>query len=307
MIRFLLRRLGLGVMQIAGVSVLAFALMELAPGDYLDDLRLNPQIPAETVERWRVQFGLDQNVQTRYLRWAGSVIRGDFGESLAYATPVRVVIGERVGRTIQLSSCALLFAWSAAIPLGVWCAAYPGGWGDRIAGSVASILIVLPDVVLGLLVLLLALLLNLGPLNGRLLPAALALAAISFPAVFRHARSAVTGTLALPFVDHLRACGLGEKRILFRQVLPAALNPLISLFGLSLAGLTSSSLVIEVTLGWPGLGALLLESILARDAAVVLAAVLISSLLLLGGNLAADVLLYVADPRIRWGREGSKE
>ncbi|HEY2945868.1 MAG TPA: ABC transporter permease, partial [Vicinamibacteria bacterium] len=121
------------------------------------------------------------------------------------------------------------------------------------------------------------------------------------PALVRYVRASVADALGAPFVRAARAHGIPERRVLFRHALPAAANPLISLFGLSLAGLLSMSLLVEVVLSWPGLGPLLLEAILARDFHLVLGPVLASTFLLLGGNLLADLLLAAADPRIRSG------
>ncbi len=300
--KYLLRRVGGALLQLAAVSVLAFGLMELAPGDYLEDMRVNPQIPAETVARWRAEFGLDQPAAVRYWRWAGSVVRGEFGMSMAYGIPVSELLGPRVERTVALSLLALALTWLIAVPCGVWCAARRGGWVDRLLGGGATVALALPELLVGLLLLQGALWAGWGPVSGRIGPAAAVLLLVSFPAVFRHTRSSVAEVLRLPFVDHLRASGLSEMRILFRHVLPASLNPLVSLLSLSLAGVTSASLVVEVTLSWPGLGPLLLEAILARDVAVVLASVMLAAALLQVATLAGDLMLYLVDPRIRRGR-----
>jgi peptide/nickel transport system permease protein len=121
------------------------------------------------------------------------------------------------------------------------------------------------------------------------------------PVLVRYVRASVADALEAPFVRAARAHGIPERRVLYRHALPAAANPLVSLFGLSLAGLLSMSLLVEVVLSWPGLGPLLLEAILARDFYLVLGLVLASALLLVGGNLLADVLLLATDPRIRAG------
>lgn len=300
--KYLLRRVGGALLQLAAVSVLAFGLMELAPGDYLEDMSVNPQIPADTVARWRAEFGLDQPAAVRYWRWAGLVVRGEFGMSMAYGIPVAELLGPRVGRTVALSLLALALTWLIAVPCGVWCAARRGGWVDRLIGGGATVALALPELLVGLLLLQGALWAGWGPVSGRIGPAAAVLLLVSFPAVFRHARSSVAEVLRLPFVDHLRASGLSEMRILFRHVLPASLNPLVSLLSLSLAGVTSASLVVEVTLSWPGLGPLLLEAILARDVAVVLASVMLAATLLQVATLAGDLMLYLVEPRIRRGR-----
>ena len=119
------------------------------------------------------------------------------------------------------------------------------------------------------------------------------------PVLLRHVRASVADVLASPFVRAARAHGIPEGRVLFRHVLPAAANPLVSLFGLSLAGLLSMSLVVEVVMSWPGLGPLLLDAILARDFFLSLGLVLVSTVLLVGGNMIADALLLATDPRIR--------
>ncbi|MBL8222559.1 MAG: ABC transporter permease [Bryobacterales bacterium] len=218
---------------------------------------------------------------------------------MAYGIPVSDLLQGRAWNTLVLSLSALALCWVVAVPLGVWSAARPRGWTDRFAGSAATVFLSLPDLLAGLLALVVTVRLGIVTVNGRFFPAVVALACLAFPAVFRHTRSSMQQALVLPFVEHLRACGVTEGRILFVHAARAAANPMISLLGLSFAGLTSSSLVIEVTLNWPGLGPLLLESILARDMAVVLAAVLLAAVCMLLGNLVADLMLYAADPRIR--------
>ncbi|MFN0105720.1 MAG: ABC transporter permease [Bryobacteraceae bacterium] len=297
--RFVWRRLYHGALLLVGISLLSFALFELAPGDYLEEMKVNPQIPRETIERLREQFGLDRPVGIRYVRWAASTLQGEFGQSMAYGMPVSDLIWRRAGNTVLLTATAILLTWLIAVPVGVWCASRPGGAIDRIAGAMSSTLVTLPDLLVGLVCVFLAIRWGVAPIHGNLWLATIALVFVSFPAVFRHTRSSVAQVMHMPFIGHLRACGIEERRILFRHALPAALNPIVSLFGLSLASLTSSSLVIEVIVSWPGLGPLLLESILARDVHVVLAAVLLSSMFLSIGNLVADLLLYAADPRIR--------
>jgi peptide/nickel transport system permease protein len=131
-----------------------------------------------------------------------------------------------------------------------------------------------------------------------ILPVA-ALVICVLPSLTRHVRASVASTLDAPFVQAARGHGIPERRVLFRHALPAAANPLISLFGLSLATLLSMSLLVEIVMSWPGLGPLLLEAIQARDFHLVLGLVLASTVLLLAGNVLADVLLLAADPRIR--------
>jgi peptide/nickel transport system permease protein len=128
-----------------------------------------------------------------------------------------------------------------------------------------------------------------------------ALALINLPILVRHVRASLAGVLRAPFIQAARAAGVPEGRLLFRHALRIGANPLISLLGLSVAGLLSASLVIETIMSWPGLGPLTLDAVMARDFHVVIAAVTCSTVLLVVGNLCADGLLYLADPRIRAG------
>lgn len=121
----------------------------------------------------------------------------------------------------------------------------------------------------------------------------------TFPTLYRHVRSSIAEALAAPFVQAARGYGLGRNQILFRQALPAAANPLISLLGVSFGTLLSASLLVEIVFSWPGLGPVLLESILARDVYVIVAVVILSAALVIIGNVFSDVLLYWNDPRIR--------
>ena len=128
---------------------------------------------------------------------------------------------------------------------------------------------------------------------------ALGLAIATLPPLVRHVRSAMIEVLGAPFIRAARAHGIAERRVLFRYALPVAANPLVSLFGLSVATMLSASLLVEVVLSWPGIGPLLVDAILAKDVYVVIGAVMLSSVFLVAGNLFADLLLFAADPRMR--------
>ena len=317
--RRLWRRLLASLALIIAVSIFTFLLAELAPGDFLAEMRLDPQISEETISYLRQRYGLDRPLHVRYLSWLRSIARGELGYSFARNMPVGPLIWPRARNTLGLTLLATALAWIIAIPLGVWAAARPGGWVDRLTLAVTAVLMALPELLLGLGCLLLAVYSGRFPAGGMTSPgfedlgawarvrdvahhlvlptAALVLA--SLPVLLRHVRSAMLEALAAPFVQAARGHGIGRRRRLFRHALPAAANPLISLFGLSIAGLLSGSLLIEVIMSWPGLGPLLLDAILARDLHVVIGVILLSGLLLIAGNLVADLLLYLHDPRIR--------
>ena len=317
--RFLARRIIHGFFMLAGVSLFSFILLELAPGDFFEEMRLNPQISAETVAGLRKQYGLDRPLPVRYARWLQSVAKGELGFSFSYNSPVRPLLEIRARNTLLLTSTATGMAWLLAIPLGVWAAAKPRGWLDRLTTGTTSVLLAVPEILLALGLLLFAVRTGLFPTGGMVSPGlgesgflqklsnfvwhlvlpALALLLGMLPTLVRHVRSAMSEVLESPFILALRGYGISPQRLLFRHALPAAANPLISLFGLSVATLLSASLLVEVIMSWPGLGPLFLEAILARDLYLVIGTIMISTVFLFAGNFLADMLLYVFDPRIR--------
>jgi len=308
-----------GLLLLAGVSVLAFTLLSVAPGNFFDELRLNPQVSPATVAALKIQYGMDRPLPVRYLRWLASVTRGDFGYSLSYHSAVAPLLMVRARNTLFLTGLATLLAWMVALPWGVLEALHRGGWVDRIGGGVTAALLAIPDVLLGLILLLLAARTGWFPTGGMVsadasneaLPERLrdiavhlffpvvALALGTVPVLVRHVRSAMILVLDSPFIEAAHGLGIPRWRLVYRHALPAGMNSLISLFGFSIGALLSMSLLMEVVLSWPGLGPLVLEAILARDIYVVIAAVMLSSVFLVIGNLLADVLLYWSDPRIR--------
>jgi peptide/nickel transport system permease protein len=310
------RRFLHGLLLLLGVSALSFALLSAAPGNLFDELRLNPQISAETVVALKAEYGIDKPWPVRYARWLQSAIRGEFGYSLSYRCAVGTLLWPRARNTLLLTSLATLLAWIIAVSWGILEALNRGKWLDRIGGGLTAILLAIPELVLGLLFLLLAVRTGWFPIGGMLslqvgggaktpdlaihlvLPV-LALALGAAPLLIRYVRAAIAAVLQAPFIESARGHGISTTRIAYRHALPAAASSLITLLGFSIGALLSSSLVIEVVLGWPGLGPLVLESLLARDTYVVMAVVMLSSVFLVTGNLIADLLLYSSDPRIR--------
>ncbi|HKT45909.1 MAG TPA: ABC transporter permease [Candidatus Acidoferrales bacterium] len=302
------------LLLLAGVSVFSFLLLSLAPGNFFDELRLNPQISPATVAALEAQYGVNRPLPMRYAHWLASLARGQFGYSLSYRCDVGSLIFPRARNTLLLTSAATLLAWVVALLWGTLEALNRGKWLDRFGGACTSLLLAIPDLLLGLLLLILAaragrssvsalaVQSSEGPISAtfsRLFLPLLALTLGALPILVRHVRSAMVAALDAPFVQAARAHGIPSWRIVFRHALPAALNSLLSLLGFSIGGLLSMSLLTEIILGWPGLGPLVLEAMFARDTYVVMAAVMLSSLFLILGNLIADLLLYWNDPRIR--------
>jgi len=317
--RYLERRFVHSILLLMGVSVLCFLLSDLAPGSFFDEMKLNPQISPGTVAALRAQYGLDQPLPARYVRWLMSVVRGEWGFSFAYNSPVRTLLMVRARNTLLLTMLATALAWLIAVPLGVWIASRSGKWEDRLSMAGTSFLLAVPELVLALGLLYAVIRTHALPVGGmvsvdfdrlgwwrkvcdlgsHLVVPVTVLTLASLPVLVRHVRASMIEVMQAPFMQAARGHGIGQAGLLFRFALPAAANPLISLVGLSVAGLLSGSLLVEVITGWPGLGPLLLEASVSRDFYVVVGVVMASTVFMIAGGLLADVMLVVADPRVR--------
>jgi peptide/nickel transport system permease protein len=317
--RFALRRILHAIVLLFGVSLLSLAFAQLAPGDYFSEMRIDPRIPPEIVEAMRRKAGLDRPFPVRYASWAVAAVKGDFGYSLSSGAPVSALVRERIGPTLLLTGSATLIAWLLAIPIGIWNATRRGGVADSLARLVMVVLLVVPDLVIAIALLAVAVRTGWFPAGGMESPGVAGRPAIErladltrhlvlpvtvlvvgmLPVLVRHVRAAMVEVLESNFALNGRAQGIPSRRLLFRHLLPAAVNPLVSLFGLTVGTLLSASLLVEVVMGWPGIGPLLVEAIMARDIAVVLGVILLSAAFLVTGNLVSDLLLYRLDPRIR--------
>jgi peptide/nickel transport system permease protein len=321
MTRFLLRRAGHAVFLLLGVSVLAFFFSALAPGNYFDEMRLNPQISADRVSALRAEYQVDRPTAVRYANWAWGLLHGNLGFSFAYNTAVGPLLWARARNTLLLTGTATILVWMLALPLGVWSAERLGRPADTALSWATAALLIIPDLAVALGLLVLAVRSGWLPSGGMvsvgfdglsaaqkirdvavhlLLPVAV-LVVSGLPVLLRHVRSAVADALDAPFLRAAEGHGISRRRLLYRYALPAAGHPLIALFGFSLGTLLSGSLLVEVVMSWPGLGPFLLEAILARDLYVVIGGVLLSTLFLVAGNFVADLLLYWVDPRTRAG------
>ncbi len=313
------QRLVHGLLLLLLLSLLSFGLAELAPGDIISQLELDPSISSQTIDHLRDRYALDRSWLQRYGSWWRSLLAGDLGYSLAYHLPVRQLVLPRLWNTLVLTLSATLVAWGLALLLGGLAAWYRGGWIDRLVLTGNGVLLATPDLLLAILALWLAArsgwfpLADLASLDAaswplwqrlsdrlwHLILPACTLALGILPTLLAHVRRALVDASSAPFVEAARGHGVGEWRIFRRYVLRSAANPLVNLLGFSCATLMSGSLIVEWILGWPGLGPLLLDAVLARDTHLVIAGALLAACFLVFGNLLADLLLWHLDPRLR--------
>ena len=302
------------------MTFLSFLVMQLAPGDYFTKLSLDPQVSPETLKLMRQQFGLGANPAVQYFKWLRNLCTLNLGVSFVYHIPVATLIRERLANTLSLSLVTLFLTWLFSVPLGVLAAIKANKPADKALSVFAFISLSLPSFFLALLFLVFAARTGFFPLGGsqsifagelsaplrladRLwhvcLPA-LVLTIVGFGGLYRVTRANFLENLSAPFVTALRGKGLAERKV-FRHVLRNSLTPLITLLGYELSGLLSGVALVEIILSWPGLGQLMLAAVMSQDLYVVMAALFFGGLLLVMGNLVADLLLAVNDPRIRLG------
>lgn len=315
MLKLIVTRLLQGVVVLLVVSALTFWLLAAAGGDVLTSLSADPMISRTALAELRRVYGLDDPLAVRYLRWLADLARGRLGYSFYFHTPVLTIIVPRLLRTLVLAALALGMAWGVALTLGALAARRPRSWLDRLCGAVVLLTASLPRIVLALAALALAARTNLftvgggagGDLAGARNPLSVLVPAfvLAVPLValfLAQTREGLGAALNEDFVRVARAKGLPERTVVLRHALRAALNPLISIFGYSFGSVVSGSIIVEVILGWPGLGQLSVAAVVNRDVALLMGVVLITATAVLAGNLLADVLLRLNDPRLRGGR-----
>jgi peptide/nickel transport system permease protein len=316
---FTLRRLFHLIPLLVGVSLITFLLMSLTPGDYYTTLSQNPQVSPEKLAELRAKRHLDKPWHVRYGYWLKNALKGDFGYSMAYKMDASELIFARLWNTFLLSLCATTLAWLVAVPLGVWAAAKKDSLADRFCSLIAFVGLSIPEVLLALLALMFAAATGWFPVGGaqsalydlmspaekfwnrthHLVLPTLVLAASELAGIMRQMRSNLLDTLRAEYVTTARSKGLGEGWVVYKHALRNAINPLLTIFGYSLAGLLSGAFIVENIMAWPGLGRLTMEALFAKDYELVVATVVMATGLLVVGNFVADLLLAWSDPRIR--------
>jgi len=327
MLRYLLRRLLGAIPLILGILTLIFFLMHLAPGDptsrYFD-----PNLSPEVMEQMRQNLGLDQPVHIQYVRWMKSFLTGDFGMSFGHMRPVAQILPEVLWNTLQLTLVSLFIIFGLGMLIGIFQAVRQYSWADNLLTFVALFFYSMPGFWLALMLILLFSLKAsqwgwpiqlpasqmtgggyefMGPLAqiqnrlAHLLLPSLALGVGSAAGVARFMRGSMLEVIRQDFVRTARAKGLEERVVIFKHALRNALLPMITLLGLTLPFLFSGAVLIEVIFAWPGMGRLIVDAVFQRDYPLIMASSFVIAVLVILGNLLADVLYAVVDPRIRTG------
>jgi ABC-type dipeptide/oligopeptide/nickel transport system permease component len=300
--RFVLARLLQAVPSLLGVTLAAFILLQLS-GD-VSEVLLPPQADEATRAQFRQAYGLDQPIPLQYLRYLSHLARGDFGRSFAYSQPAMQVVLNRLPATLELSGAAILLAVLIALPAGIISAVKRGSLVDRLAIGFVLLAQSVPTFWLGmLLILVFAVHFRVLPVSGRGTPAQLVLPGITLALwllalLARLTRSGMLEVLSQDYVRTARAKGLSEPKVVGGHAFRNALNPIITVFGLQLGGLIGGAILTETVFAWPGIGTLMMDSILKRDYPVVLAGLIMVAVAFVIINLAVDVIYRYLDRRV---------
>ena len=313
--RFLLSRLIQAVGVLFVVSVITFTLIHAAPGG--PSILLQPDLTREQMREMRAEMGLEDPIPVQYARWLGNVLQGRLGRSLSQGLPVTTLIQDRLPATLLLSGAALLVTLAIGLPLGVLSAVKRNGLVDYLVTGLAFLGMSVPVFWFGiLLIIVFSVQLGLLPSAGMytldapfsvgdrlrylIMPTAV-LAVANLAQITRYTSSSVLGVLEEDYVRTARAKGLGERVVLLRHALRAALIPVVTVVGLLLPRLVAGAAITEAIFAWPGMGRLAVESAVQRDYPLIMGITLIISAVVILSNLLTDVLYGWVDPRIRVG------
>ena len=316
--RYIFKRILQTIPLLFIVSILSFFIIRLSPVDPLAELRLNPSISKETLQKETVRLGLDKPIIVQYGLWAKSFIKGDLGVTSS-GEKVSVKLAERIPNTLLLTLIVIFMTWSVGVPLGILGAIYNKSKLDRLLTILSSIGMAIPSFFFAILLLIFAVKTGWFPVGGltsynfsdlsfigkifdiakHLVLPVTVLFTLSLAGLQRQMRANMLDVLDSDYIKFARAKGLSETKIILKHALRNAINPMITLLGFEFAGLLSGAALTEYVFQYPGLGRLILEAVMKSDINLVMASLMSGSIMLIIGNLLADILLIITDPRVR--------
>jgi len=304
-ISFVIRKLVQGIFMFAAVSAISFALLANAGGDAFTALRDNPQVSDATIERLRETYGLDKPVTTRYFKWLTSFVTGDMGESIHFKVPVGGLVLSKLFYTALLGSAALLIAWTIALILAFLNALYKNRTLSRFIELLILMTASMPRIALSLFALAFFVWSSQSAFavqSGSGISFAISAFVLAVPLIalfLAQSNSELTAAMNEDFVKLARSKGLSESTVIVRHASRAALNPLLTIFGLLLGGIIGGTVIVETILGWQGLGAMTVTAIRVRDVPLVMGIVVVTTVAVWLGNALAEILQMLNDPRLR--------
>ena len=315
---YILKRILQTIPLLIIVSIVSFFIIRLSPVDPLAELRLNPSVSKETLQRETERLGLDKPIIVQYGKWAKSFIKGDLGVT-SNGELVSAKLRERIPNTLLLTAIVIFLTWVVGVPLGVAAALNWKTPFDRMMTVLTSIGMAIPSFFFAVLLLIFAVKTGWFPVGGltctnfselslggkildlthHLFLPVVVLFTISLAGLQRQMRANLLDVLDSDYVKFARAKGLSEFKVVYKHALRNAINPMITLLGFEFAGLLSGAALTEYVFQYPGLGRLILEAVLKSDINLVMASLMMGAIMLVLGNLIADILLIITDPRIR--------
>jgi len=300
------------------VSLISFFIIRLSPVDPLAELKLNPSISKETLQKETRRLGLDKPIVVQYCLWAKSFVKGDLGVT-STGESVAAKLKERIPNTLLLTVLVIFFTWTFGVPLGILAAINWKTPLDRLLTVLTSIGMAIPSFFFAILLLIFAVKTGWFPVGGltsynfndmnllgkiwnlasHLVLPVVVLFTISLAGLQRQMRASLLDVLDSDYVKFARAKGMSEFKVIYKHALRNAINPMISLLGFEFASLLSGAALTEFVFQYPGLGRLVLEAVLKSDINLVMASLMMGAIMLILGNLIADILLIITDPRIR--------
>ncbi|CUT12226.1 peptide/nickel transport system permease protein [Bradyrhizobium sp. GM2.2] len=316
MSQYVLRRLLIAIPSLLGISLVLFVVLALAPGDPFSELATNPNVPPEVALALRAKFGLDDPIYLRYLHWLNAMLHGDWGFSFVSRMNVDTLILQRLPTTLYVIGSAQILALLIAIPVGVYAATKPYSLFDQVANTLAFVGFSLPTFFTGILfILIFSVTLDWLPfvyttdikgtgihwvlemIRQAIMPVAV-LGLFQAASMTRFVRSAMLDVIRLDYVTTARAKGIGQRRVIIKHVMRNAMIPVVTLIALQIPAVFGGAIVTEQIFRIPGIGSLLISSILSNDTPVVMAVTFVFACLVVLFNLIADVLYGWLDPRI---------
>lgn len=301
--KFFFKRLLQLIPLLIGISLISFFVMHLAPGDPTA-LFIDPNVDPQELARVRANWGLDQPIPVQYIKWLWNAIRLDFGRSYMTGQPVIGEIAERLPNTLLLMISSYILTLLICIPVGVYSAVKKGGWFDNTFTVLSFAGMSIPTFWVGLMLMLLfAVQLDWLPATGNLVLPLITMTIGSLAGLTRYQRAAMLEVLNQDFIRTARAKGLPERIVIFKHALRNALIPIVTIMGLSLPDLFGGAFIIETIFAWPGMGRLGVQAIFSRNYPLIMGIVMFSALLIVLGNLFADIGYALVDPRIRYEKK----
>lgn len=321
MMNYILRRFLYMIPLMILISILSFTVIKLQPGEFGSQYFSNPRVSPETVENLRARLGLNQPAYMQYLTWVkGIITEGDFGYSFAYKRPVSELIWERLGWTVVVAGSTILFTWVLAIPIGIFSATHKYSIFDYVFTFVGFLGISVPNFFMALLLMYLVLSFGGTEVGGlfsqqyigapwsiakfidllkHIWIPLIAIGTAGMAGILRQMRGNLLDILGEQYVQTARAKGLNENVVIYKHAVRNAINPLISMFGMQLPKLISGTIISAIVLNLPTMGPFFYDALINQDQYLVMTFLMFSAFMMLIGNLIADILLALVDPRIR--------